>query len=57
MNKKERDTEHIGINLPKAWVAKLRELAHVESLRTGKEVEYTDLIRNAIKKTHLTSVP
>jgi metal-responsive CopG/Arc/MetJ family transcriptional regulator len=47
-----RTTEQISINLPKTWVAKLRELAHQESLKSRDEVRYTDLIRKAIKNSH-----
>ena len=45
-------TKKILINLPRTWVAKLRELAHKESLRTGEEIQYTDLIRKAIEEKH-----
>ena len=41
--------KHVDIALPKSWVAALRKKAHLESLKTGKEVLYTDLIRDAIK--------
>ena len=46
------ETKTITINISKAWVAKLKELAHKESLRTGKEVAYTDLIRKALVECH-----
>ena len=47
-----RITQQVSINLPKVWVAKLRELAHKESLKTGQEIIYTDLIRTAIEDFH-----
>lgn len=47
-----RTTQQISINLSKAWIAKLREMAHKESLATGKEVIYTDLIRRAVEKEY-----
>ena len=44
----EMATHPITINISKAWVTKLKELAHKEALRTGKEIAYTDLIRKAL---------
>jgi hypothetical protein len=45
-----KTTTQISINIETTWIAKLRELAHKESLRTGTELIYTDLIRNSVLK-------
>jgi hypothetical protein len=47
-----KTTTQISINIPSTWIARLRELSHKESLRTGKEIIYTDLIRDAILQCH-----
>lgn len=44
-------TEKISINLSRSWIATLRRLAHEKSLETGREICYTDLIREAIQKS------
>ena len=45
-------TEKVVIALPKKWVSVLRKKAHEESLKSGREILYTDLIRTAIKTDH-----
>jgi len=47
-----RTTMPISINLPKTWIAKLREISHKESLRTKEEIIYTDLIKKALKEKY-----
>ena len=42
----------ITLNVSSAMLAKLKELAHKESLKTGLELGYTDLIRRAIEERH-----
>jgi hypothetical protein len=37
-----------GIRLPDGVKVRLRTLAHQESLRTGSEVSWTDLVREAV---------
>ena len=44
-----RTTQQVSINLPKEMVAKLQEMAHKESLRTGYDILYTTLMRKAIE--------
>jgi hypothetical protein len=38
-----------SLRLPAELLAKLRALAHQESLRTGQEVTWSSLVRNAIE--------
>ncbi len=47
-----KNTEQINININKEWIKKLRKLAHIKSLDTGKEITYIDLIRDAIREVH-----
>ena len=48
-----RKTQPVSIRLPKAWLAILRRKSHEQSLATGLEIEYTDLIRTAIRECYL----
>lgn len=43
-----RTTQPVSMRLPKAWLDELRRKAHIESLKTGREIIYTDLIKAAI---------
>jgi len=47
-----KTTTQISINIPSTWIAKLRELSHKESLKIGKDLIYTDLIRSSILKCY-----
>ena len=42
--------EVTSIRLPADILARLRALAHKESLRTGREVTWAKLVRNAVEK-------
>ena len=48
-----RKTQPVSIRIPEVWLAILRRKSHEQSLETGLEIEYTDLIRTAIGERYL----
>jgi hypothetical protein len=46
----EMNMRSTGLRMPEAVMSRLRTLAHEESLRTGTEITWSDLVRNAVDK-------
>ena len=42
----------VSIHFEKSWLAILREKAHRQSLETGREIIYADLVRAAVVHFH-----
>ena len=46
-----------SIALPKEWVKELRLLAHKLSIKEEREVSYSELVREAVKKEYNFKLP
>ena len=48
----KKTNQQVSLYLDESWLVILKEKAHRESLSTGNEVKYADLVRAAIASLH-----